>query len=39
VGSLRHIAIDPGIALLRLDRPERRNALYSGLLIELVYAL
>src|SRR5688572_6526856 len=39
VGSLRQVDVEPGIALLRLDRPERRNALDSGLLIELVDAL
>jgi len=39
VGSLRQITVDGGIAVLRLDRPERRNALDSGLLIELVDAL
>ena len=39
VGSLRQITVDGAIAVLRLDRPERRNALDSGLLIELVGAL
>jgi enoyl-CoA hydratase/carnithine racemase len=39
VGSLRHERPAPGIAVLRLDRPQRRNALDSGLLIELVDAL
>jgi len=39
VGSLRPITVDGGITVLRLDRPERRNALDSGLLIELVDAL
>jgi len=29
----------PGIAVLRLDRPERRNALNSQLLAELVEVL
>ncbi len=33
---LRH---DPGIAVLRLDRPERRNALDSTTILELVGAL
>ena len=39
VSSLQHVALGNDIALLRLDRPERRNALDSGLLIELVDAL
>jgi len=39
VGSLRYERPAPGIAVLRLDRPQRRNALDSGLLIELVDAL
>ena len=39
MASLQHVALDNGIAVLRLDRPRRRNALDSGLLIELVDAL
>jgi enoyl-CoA hydratase/carnithine racemase len=39
VGSLQHVSPAAGVALLRLDRPKRRNALDSGLLIELVDAL
>ncbi|HEV2777641.1 MAG TPA: hypothetical protein VGV90_18770 [Solirubrobacteraceae bacterium] len=39
MGSLQEVDVEPGIALLRLDRPERRNALDSGVLIELVDAL
>jgi enoyl-CoA hydratase/carnithine racemase len=31
--------VEPGIAVLRLDRPERRNALDSALLVELIEAL
>lgn len=37
--SLQYDRPEPGIAVLRLDRPERRNALDSGLLTELVDAL
>lgn len=37
--SLQYERPEPGIAVLRLDRPQRRNALDSGLLIELVDAL
>jgi enoyl-CoA hydratase len=39
VGSLQRVDVAPGVALLRLDRPERLNALDSGLLLELVQAL
>lgn len=39
MASLQLSTPDPGIALLRLDRPEQRNALDSGLLIELVDTL
>jgi enoyl-CoA hydratase/carnithine racemase len=39
VGSLQHLSPATGIALLRLDRPKRRNALDSGLLAELVVAM
>lgn len=39
VGSLQHLAVTAGIAVLRLDRPERRNALDSALLSDLVEAL
>jgi len=39
VNSLQHVTIAPGIAVLRLNRPERRNALDSGLLSELVEVL
>jgi enoyl-CoA hydratase/carnithine racemase len=39
VGSLQHVTVSPEIAVLRLDRPERRNALNSDLLTELVDAL
>jgi enoyl-CoA hydratase/carnithine racemase len=34
--TLQHVAVSPGIAMLRLDRPERRNALNTALLAELV---
>ena len=34
--SLQHVVIAEGIVVLRLDRPERRNALDSQLLSELV---
>lgn len=37
--SLQQLTAAPGIALLRLDRPDRRNALDTGLLCELVDAL
>lgn len=37
--SLQYERPEPGIAVLRLDRPQRRNALDCGLLIELVDAL
>jgi enoyl-CoA hydratase/carnithine racemase len=39
VGSLQCIDVAPGVALLRLDRLERLNALDSGLLSELVVSL
>ena len=39
VGSLQRVDVAPGVALLRLDRPERLNALDTGLLSELVQAL
>jgi enoyl-CoA hydratase/carnithine racemase len=39
VGSLQHERVADGISVLRLNRPERRNALDSQLLIELVDAL
>ena len=38
MGALREVAVEPGIARLRRDRPDR-NALGSGLRIELVDAL
>ena len=38
MGSLQHDVVGPGIAVLRLDRPARRNALDSALLSELVEA-
>ena len=34
--SIQHVVIADGIVVLRLDRPERRNALNSELLAELV---
>lgn len=37
--SLQHDAVGAGIAVIRLDRPQRRNALDTGLLAELVSAL
>ena len=39
MGVLEHVANDGGIAILRLNRPERRNALNTELLSELVEAL
>jgi enoyl-CoA hydratase/carnithine racemase len=39
VGSLQRVDVAPGVALLRLDRPERLNALDTGLLSELVQTL
>jgi enoyl-CoA hydratase/carnithine racemase len=39
MASLKRHRADPGIELLRLDRPERRNALDSGTLAELHGAL
>ena len=39
MGSLQQVATTDGIGMLRLDRPERRNALDSGLLAELADAL
>ena len=39
MGSLQQVSGGEGIAVLRLDRPERRNALDSGLLVELGEAL
>jgi enoyl-CoA hydratase/carnithine racemase len=36
MSSLQHAAAPPGIAILRLDRPEKRNALDTALLAELV---
>ena len=38
MGVLEHVANDGGIAILRLNRPERRNALNTELLSELVDA-
>jgi len=37
--ALQTERLEPGIAVLRLDRPERRNALDSALLAELLEAL
>jgi enoyl-CoA hydratase len=37
--SLQEVRPAPGVVVLRLDRPERRNALDTGLLNELVNAL
>src|ERR1700710_55652 len=39
MGTLQHVAGEDGIAILRLDRPERRNALNTELLSEMVDAL
>jgi enoyl-CoA hydratase/carnithine racemase len=39
MGSIQHVTANSGIAVLRLDRPERRNALDSRLLRELVESL
>jgi enoyl-CoA hydratase/carnithine racemase len=39
VRSLQRVDVAPGVALLRLDRPERLNALDTGLLSELVQTL
>jgi enoyl-CoA hydratase/carnithine racemase len=39
MSSLQEVRPGPGIVVLRLDRPERRNALDTGLLSELVNAL
>ena len=39
MSSLQHVVPAPGIVVLRLDRPERRNALDTGLLTALVEAL
>lgn len=39
MGALQNESLAGGIAVLRLDRPQRRNALDSGLLAELVDAL
>jgi enoyl-CoA hydratase/carnithine racemase len=39
MASLQRVTADSGIAVLRLDRPERRNALDSRLLRELVESL
>ena len=39
VGSLQRVDVAPGVVLLRLDRPERLNALDTGLLSELVQTL
>src|SRR3954452_5469400 len=39
VKSLQRVDVAPGVAVLRLDRPQRLNALDSGLLSELVQAL
>lgn len=39
MGPLQQVTGDDGIAILRLDRPERRNALNTDLLAELVDAL
>jgi enoyl-CoA hydratase/carnithine racemase len=36
MASLQHVVVAEGIVVLRLDRPERRNALNSQLLSELV---
>jgi enoyl-CoA hydratase/carnithine racemase len=38
MSALRRARIDPGIEILRLDRPAQRNALDSALLAELVVA-
>ena len=37
--SLQRVDVAPGVVVLRLDRPERLNALNSGLLAELVQML
>jgi enoyl-CoA hydratase/carnithine racemase len=39
MGSLVRERLDGGIEVLRLDRPERRNAMDSGLIVELNTAL